>query len=234
MKDINLNGRLFSASELVRQGAHFADIGTDHAYLPIFLLANGRVRSAVCADINEGPLESAKRNAEEYGITDGISFVLTDGAEALRDRGLSDIAICGMGGELIAAIIDRAPFLKNPDTHLILQPMTRQAHLRAYLYSHGFEIKREVYSYDAGRYYVTLLAVYTGECESPSAAELEIGPYTEGEEISEQRRGYLTAKASSLLRVINGKSASGDSCEVEKEIYEKILLLLGRADEGKE
>ena len=123
MKEPRINGRLLSAAEFVRQGARFVDIGTDHAYLPLFLLKSGRVESAICADINEGPLESAKSNAKEAGVTENIDFVLTDGASALSDRGVTDVAICGMGGELIADIIDRAPFLKDANIRLILGPI---------------------------------------------------------------------------------------------------------------
>ncbi|MBR4835801.1 MAG: SAM-dependent methyltransferase, partial [Clostridia bacterium] len=119
------NARLASAAELVRQNAIFADIGTDHAYLPLFLLESGRISFAYCSDINEGPLASARKNAEERGMVDKMDFILTDGATVLRDREITDYAICGMGGELIADIIHRAPHLYDGGVNLILQPMSR-------------------------------------------------------------------------------------------------------------
>ena len=82
--------RLLSAAEFVRQGAYFADIGTDHAYLPLFLLKEGKIPRAVCADINRGPLESAQKNAEAEGLSDKIKFFLADGAASLSDEGISD------------------------------------------------------------------------------------------------------------------------------------------------
>ena len=128
-----INARLLCAAEFTRQNATFADIGTDHAYLPLFLLDLGRIKYAYCCDINEGPLASARRNAEERGRLDRTEFILTDGATALAGKGISDYAICGMGGELIADIIDRAPHLKDGTVNLILQPMSRQEKLREYL-----------------------------------------------------------------------------------------------------
>ena len=93
-----INARLLSAAELTRQDATFADIGTDHAYLPLFLLDEGRIKYAYCCDINEGPLDSARRNAEERGRLDKCEFILTDGAAVLSGKGITDYAICGMGG----------------------------------------------------------------------------------------------------------------------------------------
>ena len=147
-----LNARLLSAAELTRQGACLADIGTDHAYLPLFLLSEGRISFAYATDINEGPLSSARKNAEEYAFADKMEFILTDGAAALRGKGITDYTICGMGGELIRDIIDRAEHLKDAGVNLILQPMSRQEKLREYLASHGFRIVKESYSYDAGKY----------------------------------------------------------------------------------
>jgi len=146
MKDFKPDERLASAMALVRQGARFADIGTDHAYLPLALLREGRIEYAVCSDINNGPLLSAIQNASEAGLSDKMKFVLADGAAHLADEDIEDVAILGMGGELIADIIDRAPSLKSEDVNLILQPMTRQGHLRHYLITGGFEILRELYS----------------------------------------------------------------------------------------
>ena len=96
-----LNARLSSVAEFVRQDAIFADIGTDHAYLPLFLLGCGRIGQAYCSDVNAGPLERARINAAEAGLSDKITFTLADGAAALAGLGITDYAICGMGGECI-------------------------------------------------------------------------------------------------------------------------------------
>lgn len=204
-----LNVRLLSAAELVRQNATFADIGTDHAYLPLFLLDTGRIDYAYCCDINEGPLNSARHNAEECGLADRISFLLTDGAAALSGKGISDYAICGMGGELIADIIDRAPHLKDEGPNLILQPMTRQERLRTYLASSGFRILSESYSYDAGKYYACLLVRYDGVCRPISPLESVVG-FADSTYIGRDNRiEYLRAKLSSLIRARTGKADAG-------------------------
>ena len=107
MKEINISPRLLSAADFVRQDAILADIGTDHAYLPLFLLSEGRIKKAFCSDVNEGPLASARANADAAGLLDRVEFTLADGADALSGRGITDYAICGMGGELISDIVSR-------------------------------------------------------------------------------------------------------------------------------
>ena len=186
------NARLASAAELVRQNAIFADIGTDHAYLPLFLLESGRINFAYCSDINEGPLASARKNAEERGMVDKMDFILTDGATVLSERGITDYAICGMGGELIADIIHRAPHLYDEGVNLILQPMSRQATLRKFLASEGFRVSCESYSFDAGKYYVCLLATYTGERREIDEIEAELGSSSSEYINRDARIGYLT------------------------------------------
>ena len=84
-----LNARLLSAAGFVRQGAVFADVGTDHAYLPIFLLESGRILRAVCSDINEGPLASAVSNVSSAALSDRCEFVLCNGAASLSDKGIT-------------------------------------------------------------------------------------------------------------------------------------------------
>ena len=215
-----LDKRLLSVAELVRQGAVFADIGTDHAYLPIFLLKEGRISHAFCSDINKGPLESARRNTADAGFSDSVSFTLTDGAAALAGNGITDYAICGMGGELIAAIIDRAPHLKAEGINLILQPMTKQEHLRAYLASHGFSILTESYSEDSGKHYVTFLAVYTGKCRDIDEITASL-PSEETEIIGLIfEKKYLETKILAYTRARDGKRRGGESTEREDKLIE--------------
>lgn len=216
------NARLACAAELVRQNAIFADIGTDHAYLPLFLLGCGRIDFAYCADINEGPLASAVRNARECGLDHKMEFILTDGAAALSDRGITDYAICGMGGELIADIISRAPQLYESGVNLILQPMSRQSTLRKFLAREGFKILSESYSYDAGKYYICLLATYIGEGREIDEIEAELGsPDTEYVN-RECRLGYLSTIYNARVRAMEGKILGGMENPPERKIVEAI------------
>lgn len=226
MRSITLSKRLLSASEFVRQGAYFADIGTDHAYLPIFLLGEGKISRAVCADINEGPLLSAKKNAEVYGCSEKMEFVLTDGAKGLSGKGITDYGICGMGGELIADIIDRSPHLKDAEIRLVLQPMSRQGILRRYLYANGFNIILESYTFDSGKYYICFAAEYTGECRDISDFEAEFGKVCPREEFSPEKRGYFTAKLHALKKSVNGKKLGGEECFAEENLLSMLTRIL--------
>ncbi len=231
MKHTTLDARLLSAAEFVRQGAVLADIGTDHAYLPIFLLKSGRIERAVLSDVNEGPLASAARNAEAEGVSGRVATVLTDGATALHGMGITDYTICGMGGELIARIIEDAPHLCDPSLRLILQPMTRQATLRRLLARLGFSIRSEKYSFADGKYYVCILAEFTGQISEtdPISAELGTEP-TDGGRV--EYIGYLEAKLGAAERAYSGKRAGGNDAAYEEKLIGALTERIKKLKEG--
>ncbi len=166
------------AASLVRRGARFADIGTDHAYLPLWLLAEGRIASAVAADIARGPLERALRNVRAAGREGQVTLLLTPGLTGMEGLGLTDIAICGMGGEMILSILAAAPFVKEGDVRLILQLMTHVADVRRALAADGFAIVGERCAIAAGRPYVCLAVTYTGECRTLPDEIAELGDHS--------------------------------------------------------
>ncbi len=219
MKEIILSERLLSVAGFVRQGAVFADVGTDHAHLPIFLLTEGKISRAVCSDINEGPLALARSNVAAAGLSSSVEFVLTDGASALSGIGITDYAICGMGGELIADIISKAVHLKASDVNLILQPMTKQAHLRKFLYLNGYEVIDELYSTDDGKHYVCLLCKYIGKTEALSDIDAEVGLKSIKNVNISSQISYFKGKIRALKKRIRGL----ESAQINP-ISEKILL----------
>ena len=219
-----LNARLSSAACFIRQDAVFADIGTDHAYLPLFLLGSGRVSHAYCTDINEGPLQSARANAERMGLDDRITFRLTDGAVGLENEGITDYSICGMGGELIGSIISASDHLRSKDLCLVLQPMTRQEYLREFLYKNGFSIDAESYSFDQGKYYVCFSVSYTGAFRDLTLVESYFGIESSKYVNNSARIGYLKTKIKALERAMQGKKTAGQDASCE-------LLLIKRAQE---
>lgn len=142
-EQVILGARLRAIADAVREGTRFYDVGTDHAYLPTYLLQNGRITSATASDIVRGPLRAAAETVRRGGVEDRVHLVLTDGLRGIELSPPCDVAIAGMGGEMIAAILDHAPQVRQGDIRLLLQPMTKVEELRSYLAENGFAIERE-------------------------------------------------------------------------------------------
>ena len=158
MRNMELSPRLRSVAELVPQGAGFADVGTDHAYLPVWLLQRGVIRRAVASDLRRGPLERARLTAEKYGLTDRMDFRLCDGLSGIRPEEADTVAIAGMGGETIAAILSAASWVREAGCPLILQPMSAQPFLRRWLQANGYAVEREVLAREGETLYTIFLA----------------------------------------------------------------------------
>lgn len=233
--ETRLDPRLACAAQFVRQGAVFADIGTDHAYLPIALVQRNAVLRAVAADVAQKPLESARAHlavsAEENpALRDRIDLVLTDGLAGLEHYSphITDIAICGMGGELIARILSDAPFVRDPDIRLILQPMTMQPYLRRWLGANGFETTAERLCRTAnGKLYSVLCVQYTGNVNVPCDADALLGEKILSD--SENRdflREYLLLRRENLAKIVSGRTSAGQGAECTAE-----AAALARAEE---
>jgi tRNA (adenine22-N1)-methyltransferase len=231
MREIELDARLLAAADLVRQGACFADIGTDHARLPLFLLASKRIGFAYACDVACGPLASAEAAIAAAGEGERCKTVLCDGAAALSEFGITDYAICGMGGELIARIISDAPQLADPSVRLVLQPMTRAAHLRRFLARNGFSVLCERFVIAAKRAYVCLSVAYTGRFCEISGLEAEIGSCPDG---SPAFLAYARTRMSALRKEAAGAACRG-AVSAAKEIAdhnERILQSYETEREG--
>lgn len=154
---IPLSERLLACCGFVRPGDRVADVGCDHGYLGIHLLKNGIASFVIAADINEGPLQSAYRNAYKFGVRDKMTFHLSDGVRNIpRDF---DVLVCaGMGADTIMSILASAPWLQNEQYRLILQCQSKTPTLRRYLSDNGWHIAEETVLKD-GKFLYTIMEV---------------------------------------------------------------------------
>ena len=109
---MKLDSRLMAIANLVSKNRIFADIGTDHAYLPVYLVENGIVNRAIAADLRVGPLDNAKETVVSHNLTDKIELRLSDGLDNFKENEAQEIAVAGMGGLLIASCVERTKWLK--------------------------------------------------------------------------------------------------------------------------
>ncbi len=180
---IKLSPRLSCAVPYVRSGRLLADVGTDHAYLPIYLCqagiltpvtaGNGQVICAVASDINKGPVKRAELHIAAEGLTSKITTLCTDGLHGLDSFAPEDIVIFGMGGELILSILEDAPWIQARDVRLILQPMTHPEKLRMGLAALGFEITGETLCAEGERMYQIICADYSPNTATPPKSPAE-------------------------------------------------------------
>jgi tRNA (adenine22-N1)-methyltransferase len=158
-----LRPRLGVAAALVPPGCVAADIGSDHALLPVYLVRQGICPRVIAADIAEGPLQNGLEAVRAAGLEGKIELRLSNGFQAFSPEDARCWILAGMGGTLMARLLGAAPWLCRPGTVLVAQPMRRAHELRAWLIANRFRIERECACRDAGRVYVALRAEYTGE-----------------------------------------------------------------------
>ena len=203
-----LSPRLAMAAALVPEGARLTDVGTDHAYLPAALLLAGRIPSAIAADLRPGPLARARRTAAAYGLEGRISFRLCDGLSGIRPEETDAAAIAGMGGETIAAILAAAPWTREGDVPLILQPMSSMPDLRQWLGRNGYRIAEERLAREGEKLYTAWL-IRAGEMPSMTAAERYAGKNVNSPLRGEWLDRWLT-RAERALAGLTRSSRPGD------------------------
>ena len=166
-----ISSRLLACAGFVAPGDRVADIGCDHGYLSIHLLTNGIASGIIASDINEGPLQSAVRNAEKYGVRDKIRFFLSDGVRNIP-RDFDTLVCAGMGGDTMIHILESAPWLKSNQYRLVLQCQSKTPMLRRWLSEHGWRITEESVLRD-GRFLYTVMEVYW----EPEYPRLSVGEW---------------------------------------------------------
>ena len=171
-----ISKRLELVASFVPQGAILLDVGSDHAYLPIELVERGHIEGAIAGEVVEGPYQSAVKNVEAHGLKEKIQVRLANGLAAFEEADqVSVITIAGMGGRLIARILEEGLDKLANVERLILQPNNREDDLRIWLQNHGFEIVAENILEEAGKFY-EILVVEAGQMKL-SASDVRFGPF---------------------------------------------------------
>ena len=216
---MKLDSRLMAIANLVRKDRVFADIGTDHAYLPVYLVENGIISKAIAADLRVGPLENAKDAVVSYGFTEQIQLRLSDGLDNFKENEVEEIAVAGIGGLLISQFVERTGWLKNDNIHLILQPMTHVEELRKTLFDNGFIIDKEVVAEDGDKLYIILSAYYYADATAYTDFDLIVGklPHND-DELSKKYLAKIYDKHNKKLIAL--QKADKDCSELEKLVGE--------------
>ncbi len=155
---MHLSQRLLVIANFVPRGSTIADIGTDHAYLPIYLVTEGVCPKGIGVDVHQGPFEAAMRAVQEAGLADKIAVRLGDGLAVVQPGEADVVVIAGMGGGTIRGILEAGPQVVAGLKRLILQPMVDSAHLREWLICNGWPIADEELVEEEGRLYEIIVA----------------------------------------------------------------------------
>lgn len=159
---MKLSNRLYACAGLVRPGSCAADIGTDHGYLPIYLVTHGICSRVIASDLRPMPLQAAKDNAAQAGVEEKITFCLSDGLRSVPLEGIDTVICAGMGGDTIQSILLGTPEIWRAGVQFILQPQAAVPELRGFLSEHGFRIQREIFAQDGKFIYTVMEVTYGG------------------------------------------------------------------------
>ncbi|MGT2910702.1 tRNA (adenine(22)-N(1))-methyltransferase [Streptococcus cameli] len=219
--EYKISRRLETVADFVPKGARLADIGSDHAYLPLFLLKKNQIDFAVAGEVVDGPYQSALRNVAQEGFSDQVAVRLASGLAAIQKEDQIDtITICGMGGRLIATILATDVENRVGVQRLILQPNNREDELRVWLQENGFAIVHEAILTENQKNY-EILVVEPGEMFL-SEKEKRFGPFL----IKEQSPVFVAKWQKELFKLeVALKSIPTSHADDRAALQEKINMI---------
>ncbi len=222
---IKLGPRLLCAASMVRCRTKIVDIGTDHAYLPAYLVENGIADGVLACDIGFMPLKNAENTVKSHSLGDKIMLRISDGLKEVSPEEADEIIICGMGGTLISDILSSADWVKRKGMHLILQPMTHSEDVRRYLTGNGFCISEEKFVADSGKFYCCISADFDGKYREADEGFCHFGYLPPKDEIH-------THYVNKQLHRIDIKLGALKDREEAKEEYERLLAIRDYYEKG--
>ncbi|MBR6107896.1 MAG: SAM-dependent methyltransferase [Oscillospiraceae bacterium] len=204
---IPISPRLLCCASML-EGSIVCDIGTDHAYLPAYLITSGRCSEVIATDIRQGPLESAAGTLRRFHAEDKVRLVLSDGFDKVVSKGITDVVIAGMGGETIRDILaaESAGFIRKRKVNLVLQPMTKAELLRAWLAENGFAMLRETAVKDT-HLYTVMQARYEGTPQPMTEAQSYYGRLRRSDPLTKM---YIAGVQDRLHTRAHGLEDAGD------------------------
>lgn len=171
---MQLSLRLTAIAEMVTEGNRLVDVGCDHGYLPVYLVQNKKIPTAIAMDVRKGPLSRAQEHIAQYGLLDYIETRLSDGLESLKSGEGDTLVIAGMGGPLMERILEQGGSVTESFREMILQPQSDIPHFRKFIREKGWEIIQENMILEDGKYYPMMKVVKkTSEEQLPYAKEEE-------------------------------------------------------------
>lgn len=228
---MQLSERLRLVAGFVTENYVVADIGTDHGYIPIWLLENERIPKGFAMDIGKGPLERARENIKLYGYQDRIETRLSDGLKELKENEADSVVIAGMGGSLIVRILENGKKVLDTVKELILSPHTELHLVRRYLIENGYDIVREEMVYDMGKYYTVMKAVHTDDKSIKNLYDSDEYNYIYGRllliEKSNVFMSFIKNEKDKLSVLIENLSMSEGAEEKKQHIRERLEYISG-------
>ena len=232
---VKLSNRLLAVASFVTNGNVLADVGTDHGYIPIYLMQEKRIPRAIAMDINAGPLQRAKEHIDLYGLNNYIETRLSDGVAALNPGEVDTVLVAGMGGGLVMHILEEGKEVCRQAKELILQPQSELERVRAYLWSNGYVILGEDIVLEDEKFYPMMRVVYRNEVDTENAENLLFCRY--GKLLLEQKHAvlkeYLVREKSLYTGILGNLSQSASSDKTKERIreVEEVLQLNSKAQE---
>ena len=219
---MELSKRLQAVADLVSEGLVVADVGTDHGYIPIYLIETEKSSKAFAMDVNKGPLLRAKEHIAEHGLEACIETKLSDGVRALQKGECECVVVAGMGGALTIKIMEEGKDIFRSLKEFVLQPQSELQKVRAYLYQNAYSVVEENMVLDDGKFY-PMFRVINGQSQEYDAIELCYGKL-----LLEQKNTVLKTflekeKAVKELILSNLEQSFGEHIETrKKEIQEEL------------